>query len=81
MVSFLPHIETVLISKGERGLTRPSYGPKEGYGNEETKKPGAKDGEKAGDGDEVRVNAVEKKKNYEETSDEEWSGPVETVEF
>ena len=79
LISFLPHIETVLVHKyGERDLTRPSYSPREGDGDTRTSKGvGAEDAKEAKEkkyddiDDEVADDASERKKNFEATSDDE----------
>lgn len=79
LISFLPHIETVLVHKyGERDLARPSYSPREGDGDTRTSKgAGAEDAKEAKEekyddiDDEVADDSSERKKNFEATSDEE----------
>lgn len=67
-VSFLPHLETVLVDKyGEKDVTRPDYSPRDGNGEMRSKKSSPEDTVD----DEVGVDAGAGRKNFEETSDEE----------
>lgn len=69
LVSFLPHLETVLVDKyGEKDLTRPDYSPRDDNGDARKSKESS--AEETID-DEVGVDARAGRKNFEETSDEE----------
>lgn len=69
LVSFLPHLETVLVDKyGEKDLTRPDYSTRDGNGDAgKSKEPSVEDTVE----EEVGIDAGAAKKNFEETSDEE----------
>lgn len=64
VIELLPHIETVLVGKGEK-VSRPDY-------TAQTEPVGREEDDDEGDGEqEEEEEAVVVKKNFEETSDEE----------
>lgn len=66
LISFLPHIEKVLVDHGEKGVGRPDYSLREDEGaSKRLRAEGSEEDE------EGALQAKRRKKNFELTSDEE----------